>query len=568
MSTKSFKLTGWNYKFSRVAVRFGLLSEACLALLLLPILRRMALFQLLGVRFEASVRYHTWLGTAMIFFSTFHGAGTIFIWGIKHHIQEEMWKWQKTGRVYLAGEIALVTGLVIWITSLQQMRRKQFEIFYYTHHLYIVFLLFVLFHVGDRHFYMVFPGVFLFGLDKLFRVIQSRPETCILSARIFPCRAIELTLPKDPRLKYTPTSMIFVKIPTISKLQWHSFSITSSSSVDDHTMSIIIKCEGWWTSTLFNMIQGEVNSYADKKKCIPIAVEGPYGPASVDYLRYDCLLLIGGGIGITPFLSMLQEINHSCSGNRNRFPTNIQLICVVKKAHDISLLNPISPLFLTQSTKQLHLKLKVFVTQQQQYGATVRDLLQEFYRMETLNFDTKCSQYATHGLERLFWMAAMTGFSTIVFIVLLSCLRHVILHPEKKAFKQKSPSWVADLLLMCSFVMAILCGSLVAVTLRWRRLRKEIPLNSDKEDTTKELNLWEDALEEHEIYFGGRPNFPDIFSKFPNESWGSKIGVVVSGPESMKESVASLCRLNSQSLRMCAENKKPHFSFHPLNFTL
>lgn len=109
-----------------------------------------------------------------------------------------MWRWQKTGRIYLAGEITLLTGLVIWITSLPQIRRKRFEIFYYTHHLYIVFLVFFLFHTGDRHFYMVLPGFFLFCLDKILRMIQSRPETYILSARIFPSKAIELTLPKDP----------------------------------------------------------------------------------------------------------------------------------------------------------------------------------------------------------------------------------------------------------------------------------------------------------------------------------------------------------------------------------
>lgn len=109
-----------------------------------------------------------------------------------------MWRWQKTGRIYLAGEMALVTGLVIWITSLPQIRRRRFEIFYYMHHLYILFLIFFLFHAGDRHFYMVFPGIFLFGLDKLLRTIQSRPETCILSARVFPNKAVELFLPKDP----------------------------------------------------------------------------------------------------------------------------------------------------------------------------------------------------------------------------------------------------------------------------------------------------------------------------------------------------------------------------------
>lgn len=73
-----------------MAVRFGLLSEACLALLLLPILRGLAVFRLFGIQFEASVRYHIWIGTAMLTFATFHGASTLFIWGVGHHIQDEV----------------------------------------------------------------------------------------------------------------------------------------------------------------------------------------------------------------------------------------------------------------------------------------------------------------------------------------------------------------------------------------------------------------------------------------------------------------------------------------------
>ena len=80
----------WQLKYLRVATRFGLLAEACLALLLLPILRGLALFQILGIQFEASVRYHIWLGTSMILFATIHGASTLFIWGVSHHIQDEV----------------------------------------------------------------------------------------------------------------------------------------------------------------------------------------------------------------------------------------------------------------------------------------------------------------------------------------------------------------------------------------------------------------------------------------------------------------------------------------------
>lgn len=58
MPVKSLKLDLWQIKYLRVATRFGLLAEVCLALLLLPVLRGLAIFQLIGIQFEASVRYH------------------------------------------------------------------------------------------------------------------------------------------------------------------------------------------------------------------------------------------------------------------------------------------------------------------------------------------------------------------------------------------------------------------------------------------------------------------------------------------------------------------------------
>lgn len=562
---KSLMLNSWQLKYLKVATRFGLLAEVCLAFLLFPILRGLALFRLLGIQFEASVRYHIWLGTALIFFATFHGASTLFVWGISHYIQEEIWEWQKTGRIYLAGEICLVTGLVIWITSLPQIRRKQFEIFYYTHHLYMVFLVFFLFHAGDRHFYMVFPGIFLFGLDKLLRIIQSRPETCLLSARIFPSKAVELILPKDPGLKYTPTSIIFVKVPSISKYEWHSFSITSSSRVDENTMSIMIKSEGSWTSSLSHMIQTRQKSDGDQTKYIPIAVEGPYGPVSMDFLRYDSLLLVSGGIGITPFLSIIQELASSQNSGINKFLPRMQLIYVVKKSQDICLLNSISPLIFGQPAEKCLLKVKVFVTQEEQSDATVRQLLNEFSEVQTVNFGTKFLNFSISGLENSLWMAAIAGISSFLFLIFLIMFNHIFVPSQKNPTKEKTPSWVVDLLIISSFILALICSIFVALVIRWRRLKKQMLPTLQKQSKALEKGSTQasDALDEHEIHFGGRPNFEDIFAKFPDEKGGSDIGVLVCGPETMKESVASICQ------KKCgAKKQKPNFSFHSLNFTL
>ncbi|XP_048595007.1 ferric reduction oxidase 8, mitochondrial isoform X1 [Brassica napus] len=71
MPVKTINLDLWQLKYFRVATRFGLLAEACLSLLLFPVLRGLSMFRLLNIQFAASVKYHVWLGTGLVFFLWF-----------------------------------------------------------------------------------------------------------------------------------------------------------------------------------------------------------------------------------------------------------------------------------------------------------------------------------------------------------------------------------------------------------------------------------------------------------------------------------------------------------------
>jgi ferric-chelate reductase len=109
-----------------------------------------------------------------------------------------MVKWDKTGISNVAGELSLVAGLAMWLTTFPRIRRKFFELFLYTHNLYILFMIFFILHVGISYACIMLPGFYLFAIDRYLRLLQSQQRVRVISARILPCQSLELNLAKSP----------------------------------------------------------------------------------------------------------------------------------------------------------------------------------------------------------------------------------------------------------------------------------------------------------------------------------------------------------------------------------
>lgn len=109
-----------------------------------------------------------------------------------------MLKWNKVGVSNVAGEVALLSGLAMWMTSFPRIRRKIFELFLYTHYLYVIFIVFFVFHVGFTYSYISLPGFYLFLIDRYLRFLQSQQKVRLVAARILPCQAVELNFSKIP----------------------------------------------------------------------------------------------------------------------------------------------------------------------------------------------------------------------------------------------------------------------------------------------------------------------------------------------------------------------------------
>ncbi|KAL3735246.1 hypothetical protein ACJRO7_024387 [Eucalyptus globulus] len=216
-----------------------------------------------------------------------------------------------------------------------------FNAFWYAHHLlavaYVFFILHGYFLVISRPWYTktawmyVMVPILLYTSERAFTSaseLQHRVD--IIKAIVYSGNVLALYMSKPPGFKYNSGMYLFVKCPDISKFEWHPFSITSAPG--DAFLSVHMRALGDWTTELRNRFaevceppskkpgKGGLTKMATRtshnleelqEKFPKIFIKGPYGAPAQDYEKYDILLLIGLGIGATPFISIIKDIlNH------------------------------------------------------------------------------------------------------------------------------------------------------------------------------------------------------------------------------------------------------------------
>lgn len=105
--------------------------------------------------------------------------------------------------------------------------------------------------------------------------------------------------PIGKSIDFKPGQFLFISflIDSFSH-EWHPFSISSHNS--SSSVSITVKSLGKYTGTLSKLGQGLVGSM--------VKLEGAYGRFNFKYFKKKRQIWIAGGIGITPFLSMVDDV--------------------------------------------------------------------------------------------------------------------------------------------------------------------------------------------------------------------------------------------------------------------
>ncbi|KAJ6675322.1 FERRIC REDUCTION OXIDASE 2 [Salix viminalis] len=536
-------LTVWQAKLDSASLSLGLLGNICLALLFLPVARGSSLLPLLGLPSEACVKYHMWLGHTVLVFFTAHGLGYITLWALKNHISE-MLQWARDDVSNVAGELALLSGLVMWATTYPGIRRKMFELFFYTHYLYILFMVFFIFHVGISFACLTLPGFYLFLVDRFLRFLQSRQRVRLVSARILPCDTVELNFSKNPRLSYNPMSILYINVPRISGLQWHPFTITSNSNLEPEKLSVVIKSDGSWTRKLHQMLSSP--SSIDR---LEVSVEGPYGPASTHFTRHEQLVMISGGSGITPFISIIRELIFASNTSQYKTPEVI-LVCAFKSSSELAMLDLLLPISGSPSDiSKLQLKIEAFVTREK---GPAKDNSTAPRAIWFNPHATDAPVSAILGPKSWLWLGAIISSSFIIFLIIIGLITGYYIYPIDQKTEGGFPWALRSFLNMLVICICIAMTASSAVLWNKKQNARDVKQIQNVEGSTpagspqtwlykadRELESvpHQTLFQAINVHYGGRPDLKKILF----ECKGSSVGVLASGPKMMRHEIANIC---------------------------
>ncbi|MEN3267236.1 ferric reductase-like transmembrane domain-containing protein [Pseudonocardia sp.] len=128
-----------------------------------------------------------------------------------------------------------------------------------------------------------------------FRVREVRPESDTVSTLVLAASAWRRSSHRDA-LGFAPGQFAWLRLRRWSLLTDHPFTIASGARADG-TLEFTVRHLGDYTQTLGRLSPGT-----------RVYLDGPHGSFSVDHTRATGLVLLAGGVGITPMMSMLRTL--------------------------------------------------------------------------------------------------------------------------------------------------------------------------------------------------------------------------------------------------------------------
>ncbi|OQR84282.1 transmembrane protein [Achlya hypogyna] len=279
----------------------GHLALVHLALILLPVARglywEVAVF---GTSFERVLKFHRVLGRLFVLFATWHlvlNAQRISVLSAAPFGSQEV--------IPVFGFAAFVSFAILGLFALSVVRRNYFEVFYYVHRIAAVGgIVFAGLHARTVWTTLLFPAT-VYILSYVVR-LGAHFNRFTVAMESYADKTVSFVLPSTSQTQAWAREMplgayFWVSVPSVSVLQWHPFSAMATATPDGKpTIGFVAKAatDGSFVDAVVQKHVGHTTT---------VVVGGPYGNLSVRLADYSNVVLIAGGIGITPLLHIFNQ---------------------------------------------------------------------------------------------------------------------------------------------------------------------------------------------------------------------------------------------------------------------
>ena len=260
------------------------------------------------------------------------------------------------------------------IMALPIMRKKYFELFYYSHKI----LLFCITVTSALHyilcFYLILPSFLLYIIDLIVKFIKTYK---IIYTKIQRFEFQDenntkynlITLVTKRNLKLIDAgSYFFICNKKISKYEFHPVSLVKQQQ---NTILFCLKDLGnnSWSS---KFDENEDNN--------EIYIQGPYNNFDRSFInnKYKKIILISNGIGITPMINIFEEICNLSNSNRLSILEKINFVWIIPHH---SFIEPFKYILDRQKTiSKIEIDIKIFITKTSENLEAENNNYNIFYR--------------------------------------------------------------------------------------------------------------------------------------------------------------------------------------------
>ncbi|XP_041976979.1 NADPH oxidase 4-like isoform X2 [Aricia agestis] len=382
-----YYLSGRQFYYLREILGIGLcvsrgtaaVLNVCCALVLVPMCKKLnlVLYRILsklcpGMFFlwlEKMKSFHMTVAITLVIFAVIHSISHfVNLWNFSRNYDEvrqeiNMAKYKNESPFLLLMSVPGITGvsmlaivLSMGVTSSRYLRRRLYNVFWYTHQLYLPFLLLLMIHplsgvlkeeVLDKE---SKDSTILYEASKSPKFVAIHSMVSHMSGR-----TISVNMSCPAQFSCRIGQYVLVQCTDISAIEWHPFTVVRLPTRDKKKFTLWIKVKGDWTEALEKCLL---------EKCgneLSVLIDGPYCSPMEGVCASETAICVAAGVGITPYVGVLEQILRF---PRNRLPGRIHLIWIVRHESEITWLADLAERTIAQTRNanrpdRLHLEFYV-----------------------------------------------------------------------------------------------------------------------------------------------------------------------------------------------------------------